>query len=183
LLIRSDTMLLVEVLAPRHEVAVLRRQVRGRSSRSPSTPPPRCPTSSPAATVFSAIDPRIDQHFLDLLTRATTEGFVLCTSALSRYSRNSDKPHRVLEYLLAHNATILTTNYLIRSTDVWVHCGDPTTASAQDSILQQTAADNRDLALDMTVDVALHLDDLLHIAEQCSTNSETSLPDATWRCS
>src|SRR5262249_40397720 len=37
--------------------------------------------------------------------------------------------------------------------------------SAYDAILEQTAADNRDLALDMTVDVTLHLQDLLHIAE------------------
>ncbi len=40
-----------------------------------------------------------------------------------------------------------------------------TTAVAHNAILEQTAADNRDLALDMTVDVALHLQDLLHIAE------------------
>jgi hypothetical protein len=37
--------------------------------------------------------------------------------------------------------------------------------SAYDAILEQTAADNRDLALDLTVDVALHLHDLLQIAE------------------
>jgi hypothetical protein len=80
-------------------------------------------THGPAATIFSAIDPRFDQHLIDLLTEATNEGFVLCTSALSRYSRNSDKLHRILEYLLAHNATILTTNYLIRPTDVWVRRG------------------------------------------------------------
>jgi hypothetical protein len=78
---------------------------------------------NPAATVFSAIDPRFDQHLIDLLSKATSEGFVLCTSALSRYSRNSDKLHHILEYLLAHNATILTTNYLIRPTDVWVRRG------------------------------------------------------------
>lgn len=43
-----------------------------------------------------------------------------CTSALSRYSRNSDKLHRTLEYLLAHRTTILTSSYLIRPTDVWI---------------------------------------------------------------
>lgn len=80
-------------------------------------------THNPSGTVFSAIDPRFHQHLIDLLTKATTDGFVLCTSALSRYSRNSDKLHRILEYLLSHNATILTTNYLIRPTDVWVRRG------------------------------------------------------------
>jgi hypothetical protein len=49
---------------------------------------------------------------------------ILVTSALSRYSRNSEKLHRILEYLLAHSATVLTTNYLIRSSDVWVRRGD-----------------------------------------------------------
>ena len=73
------------------------------------------PSSHDAATaVFSAIDPRFDQHLLSVLQQAEQEPAVLCTSALSRYSRNSTKLHRVLEFLLAHNATILTTNYLIR---------------------------------------------------------------------
>jgi hypothetical protein len=55
--------------------------------------------------------------------RPTEGDFVLCTSALSRYSCNSEKLHRILEFLLAHRATILTTNYLIRPTDVWVRRG------------------------------------------------------------
>lgn len=103
--------------------------------RLPAAPIPELPTGDeittasasmhdPAATVFSAIDPRFDQHILELLSKATREDLVLCTSALSRYSRNSDKLHRILEYLLAHNATILTTNYLIRPTDVWVRRGN-----------------------------------------------------------
>ncbi|GLI02931.1 DUF4365 domain-containing protein [Phytohabitans aurantiacus] len=37
---------------------------------------------------------------------------------------------------------------------------------ALDTILDRTAADNRDLALDLVVDVALHIDDLLWIAER-----------------
>src|SRR6266545_2316369 len=81
-------------------------------------------TRNESATVFSAIDPRFDQNLLDLLRKATSADFVLCTSALSRYSRNSEKLHRILEYLLAYNATVLTTNYLIRPTDVWVRRGD-----------------------------------------------------------
>ncbi|MEU5934543.1 DUF4365 domain-containing protein [Micromonospora sp. NPDC047187] len=40
------------------------------------------------------------------------------------------------------------------------------TKLAQDTVLDRTAADNRELALDLVVDVPLHLDDLLWIAEQ-----------------
>jgi hypothetical protein len=83
------------------------------------------PASRDAATaVFSAIDPRFDQHLLRLLQQASQEPTLLFTSTLSRYSRNSTKLHRVLEFLLAHKATILTTNYLIRRRDVWVRHGD-----------------------------------------------------------
>ncbi|MEH1127349.1 hypothetical protein [Micromonospora sp. CPCC 206061] len=73
--------------------------------------------------MFSAIDPRFDQNLTDLLEQATGGDFVACTSALSRYSRSSQKLHYILEFLLAHHATILTTNYLIRPTDVWVRRG------------------------------------------------------------
>jgi len=38
----------------------------------------------------------------------------------SRLSRNSRKLLRVLEFLLAHRAKILTTNYLLTSKEVWV---------------------------------------------------------------
>lgn len=75
--------------------------------------------------IFSAIDPRFDDRLITMLTQAAETGMVLVTSALSRYSRNSEKLHRILEYLLAHGATVLTTNYLIRPTDVWVRRGDP----------------------------------------------------------
>ncbi|MFG1652481.1 hypothetical protein ACGFIE_21385 [Micromonospora sp. NPDC049275] len=101
--------------------------------RLPSAPMPSLPsgnevvTAPPSdddtVTVFSAIDPRFDQGLVDLLAKAADGNFVLCTSALSRYSRNSEKLHRILEFLLAHRATILTTNYLIRHTDVWVRRG------------------------------------------------------------
>ncbi|WP_328848575.1 hypothetical protein [Micromonospora zamorensis] len=101
--------------------------------RLPSAPTPSLPSGHEVVTaprsddgtmtVFSAIDPRFDQGLVDLLGKAAEGDFVLCTSALSRYSRNSEKLHRILEFLLAHRATILTTNYLIRHTDVWVRRG------------------------------------------------------------
>jgi hypothetical protein len=103
--------------------------------RLPTAPIPDLPTGDELATarpathdgtttVFSAIDPRFDQYLIDLLRKATGGDFVACASALSRYSRNSQKLHYILEFLLAHDANILTTNYLIRPTDVWVRRGD-----------------------------------------------------------
>ncbi|GAA4737882.1 hypothetical protein [Phytohabitans rumicis] len=98
-----------------------------RPLRLPTAPIPGLPTGDEIATappanrddttmVFGAIDPRFDQHLMDLLGKATGGNFVACTSALSRHSRNSQKLHHILEFLLAHHATILTTNYLIRPT-------------------------------------------------------------------
>ncbi|MEU3457272.1 hypothetical protein ABZ671_27265 [Micromonospora sp. NPDC006766] len=81
------------------------------------------PSDDDMVTVFSAIDPRFDQRLVDLPGKAAEGDLVLYTSALSRYSRNSEKLHRILEFLLAHRATILTTNYLSRPTDVWVRRG------------------------------------------------------------
>lgn len=111
--------------------------------RLPTAPIPDLPTGeeittassathSHSATVLSAIDPRFDQHLLDLLSKATSADYILCTSALSRYSRNTEKLHRILEYLLAHNTTVLTTNYLIRPTDVWVRRGDLVKPNSRD---------------------------------------------------
>jgi hypothetical protein len=69
---------------------------------------------------LSAIDPRFDQRLIAMLEAAAYEGMVLWVSALSRISRNLDKLLRALEFLLAHSATVLTTNYMIRTGDVWV---------------------------------------------------------------
>lgn len=49
---------------------------------------------------------------------------MLGVSSLSRISRNSRKQLRVLEFLLAHKARILTTNYLLTSKEVWVRRHD-----------------------------------------------------------
>ncbi|WP_030443379.1 hypothetical protein [Actinoplanes subtropicus] len=101
--------------------------------RLPAAPMPELPggeevvaaaAGDDGRTVFSAIDPRFDRVLLDLLEQAAAEEVLLCTSALSRYSRNSEKLHRILEFLLAHDATILTTNYLIGPKDVWGRRGD-----------------------------------------------------------
>jgi hypothetical protein len=71
--------------------------------------------------VFSGIDPRFDQHgFRMLKTAAEDKGLLVGLSSLSRIARNSHKQLRVLEFLLAHRARILTTNYLLTDKEVWV---------------------------------------------------------------
>lgn len=79
------------------------------------------PSDGFAGVIFSGIDPRFDQHGFHLLkTAAEGEGLLLGTSSLSRISRNSHKLLRVLEFLLAHHARILTTNYLLTDKEAWV---------------------------------------------------------------
>jgi hypothetical protein len=72
--------------------------------------------------VFSGMDPRFDQHAFDLLKAAADEesGLIFAVSSLSRIPRNSRKLLRVLEFLLAHRARILTTNYLLTDKEVSV---------------------------------------------------------------
>jgi hypothetical protein len=99
--------------------------------RAPDGPVPTLPEPSelvdtPAASsddrvsVLSAIDDRFDRRLVERLDAAAIRGVVLWLSALSRISRNLGKLLRALEFLIAHNATVLTTNYMIRSSDVWV---------------------------------------------------------------
>lgn len=98
--------------------------------RSPDAPVPDVPAPAEHVeasisehnsknVILSAIDPRFDQRLLDVM-RQGTEQVPLYVPALSRVSRNLDKLFRVLEFLLAHHATMLTTNYMLRSQDVWV---------------------------------------------------------------
>ncbi|MER5878469.1 hypothetical protein ABT119_21445 [Streptomyces sp. NPDC001910] len=66
------------------------------------------------AVVASAIDPRFDQALLAVMQQVKEgNADVLPLSALSRLASNSDKQLRVLDFLLAHGATVLTTNYLL----------------------------------------------------------------------
>jgi hypothetical protein len=64
--------------------------------------------------VASGVDPRFDQDLLRMMEQVR-EGAaeVVPLSALSRLSRNSAKQLRVLEFLLAHQVTVVTTNYLL----------------------------------------------------------------------
>jgi len=76
--------------------------------------------------IFSGVDPRFDQYGFNVLKAATDDqGLLLGLSSLSRISRNSRKLLRVLEFLLAHRARILTTNHLLTDTEVWVRRQEP----------------------------------------------------------
>jgi hypothetical protein len=78
------------------------------------------PSGAFTAVIFSGIDPRFDQNAIGWLRAAEEEELLLGLSGLSRISRNSRKLLRVLEFLLAHRARILTTNYLLTCKEVCV---------------------------------------------------------------
>jgi hypothetical protein len=78
------------------------------------------PSEAFTAVIFSGIDPRFDQNALGWLRAAENEEVLLGLSSLSRISRNSRKLLRVLEFLLARQARILTTNYLLTYKEVCV---------------------------------------------------------------
>lgn len=77
------------------------------------------PSSAFTGVVFSGIDPRFDQTAIQILEAAGGE-LAIGLSGLSRFSRNSGKLLRVLEFLLAHRARVITTNYLLTCDEVWV---------------------------------------------------------------
>jgi hypothetical protein len=66
------------------------------------------------SVIASGVDPRFDQALLAMMQQVKDGiAHVVPLSALSRLSRNSGKQLRVLEFLLAHGVTVLTTNYLL----------------------------------------------------------------------
>ncbi|MFE9868372.1 recombinase family protein [Streptomyces sp. NPDC005506] len=72
------------------------------------------PLAEAQVVVASGADPRFDQALMHLLRQVQSHpGLVVPLAALSRLSRNSAKQLRVLEFLLAHQATIVTTNCLL----------------------------------------------------------------------
>jgi hypothetical protein len=89
--------------------------------KAPAASSVEVPSDKVQAVIFSAIDPRFDQSAYSVLKAALEgPGLIVGFSALSRISRNSDKLLRVLEFLLAHEARVLTTNYLLADGEVWV---------------------------------------------------------------
>lgn len=104
------------------------------SYRLPNAPIPELPPddqlidakesrSDPNINVLSALDPRLDRTLAEQLRIITAEKAVLAISALSRISRNEHKLFWVMEYVLSHKSTIVTTNYMLRPGEVWVRRG------------------------------------------------------------
>lgn len=89
--------------------------------------PARRAERTEGGTLFDSVDPRFDEEFMRQLRTAIhpegDERRVFFVSALSRLSRNSHKQLRVVELLLAHEVTIVTTNYMLRPHDIWVRRG------------------------------------------------------------
>jgi hypothetical protein len=89
--------------------------------QAPVTDQVQRPSEAFDIVVLSGIDTRFDHTMVASMHEAAqTHGLVLGISALSRLSRNSTQLLRVLEYFLAHQAKILTTNYLLTDRDAWV---------------------------------------------------------------
>lgn len=99
--------------------------------RLPDAPVPALPTADevvaarpgkqhPGSVVESAITPVFNQQLVDGLGLVIAHQVPFYVPSLSRVSRNMDKLLRVMELLLARGVPIMTTNYLIRSHDVWV---------------------------------------------------------------
>jgi len=101
--------------------------------QAPGAPVPALPvaeadearrTEDRKAVILSGIDPRFDQQMVQLMQEGSDEGgLVWPVASLSRISRNLDKLFQAMEYLLAHGMPILTSNYLLRTADVWVRRG------------------------------------------------------------
>ncbi len=74
---------------------------------------------NPDAVVLNAIDPRFDRQMLDMM-QELTPGQPIFVASMSRISRNLAELMRGIEILLSRQAIIVTTNYMLRSTDGWI---------------------------------------------------------------
>ena len=87
------------------------------------------------AVVLSGIDARFDKLFVQRMREgAEDSNAVFFTMSLSRISRHLGKLGKAMEYLLAHDVPILTTNYLLRSHEVWVRRGELTPVDRKNSL-------------------------------------------------
>lgn len=71
--------------------------------------------------VLSGIDPRFDEALVrDMCWVAEPGDSAWVGASLSRVSRHLGKIMQFMEYLLAHESSVLTANYLLRPGEVWV---------------------------------------------------------------
>jgi hypothetical protein len=108
---------------------------------SPALPGPddrfdaRRSTSIANAVVFSGIDTRFDQGLIGLMGAVAAGTYpVVVVSALSRLSRDWSKMARVLEFCLAHESAVLTTNSMLSDREVWVRDGHPIRPDSSDPL-------------------------------------------------
>jgi hypothetical protein len=81
------------------------------------------PSKQTRARVQSGIDSRFDRELIAQIRAADSNQSPLFVLSLSRLSRNTAKLFRTLEMILARNVSVVTANYLLRSSDVWVRRG------------------------------------------------------------
>lgn len=104
------------------------------ASRSVTAPIPEFPsdiqvetrpmsTTSNEVVIENALAETFNEYLVNQLREVIESGSVFFVPSLSRISRSSAKMLRVVELLLAHQVPILTTNYLIRSRDIWIRQG------------------------------------------------------------
>jgi hypothetical protein len=94
-----------------------------RASETTEAPPSEgllSATGEPAGVVLSAIDPRFDQMAINHMKKAKGGGLLLGLASLSRMSRDSRKLLRLLDFFLAYQTKIITTNTLLTSKEVYV---------------------------------------------------------------
>lgn len=94
-----------------------------RASETTEAPPSEgllSATGEPAGVVLSAIDPRFDQMAINHMKKAKGGGLLLGLASLSRMSRDSRKLLRLLDFFLAYQTKIITTNTLFTSKEVYV---------------------------------------------------------------
>jgi hypothetical protein len=102
--------------------------------RAPDAPAPSWPDANTIVSarrsahnadivVQSAIDTDMNDQLVEILHEVVDNKTPLFVPSLSRISRNMDVSFYVIELLLANGAQILTTNYWLRTSDVWVRKG------------------------------------------------------------
>ena len=117
-----------------------------RSFRTPKAPPPVTPWTADGGAVDDPVwaDGRIersalaavDSHLVGMLD-SVAEGSagLLVTSSLSRYSRDSVLLAQIVEFLLAHKATILTTNLMLRPGEAFARRPPFVAADSQNTLV------------------------------------------------
>ena len=77
-------------------------------------------THDERAVVQSAIDTHLNKKLVESIHKVVDQNIPLFVPTLSRLSRDTETLLYLIEILLSHDVPIVTSNYLLRSEDVWV---------------------------------------------------------------